>query len=250
MNYDQASGKYAPNEPDKVAELANMFRQSMQNVWLAFGENAARLYTTDEGEQLGEGRWEKRFSISALDIQAAALIGYSPGKVQAAAAHISEAFKFYLLTNPQVRDAILRRPAGKEATKTRWFGFKAIIQEIMSNAPALGGTSDPLFEAKALFRANFHIAAGAVAGVVLERQLKQLCINRGLSIQVDKATISNTNGALMGAGVYDQTQHKRVQVMGDIRNRCDHATTNPARKEEVWELIEDVGTFVRQFSIP
>lgn len=118
-------GQYAPKEPAKVAELANMFRQSMQNVWLAFGENAARLYTTEEGEQLGQGHWEKRFSISALDIQAASLIGYAPSKIQSAAAHINEAYKFYLVTNPQVRDAIVRRPAGKEATKTRWFGFKA-----------------------------------------------------------------------------------------------------------------------------
>jgi hypothetical protein len=241
-------GKYAPNDKVKVDELANMFRQSMQNVWLAFGDNAARLYTIEDGQQLGQGHWEKRFSISALDIQAAALIGYAPNKVQSAAAHISEAYKFYLVTNPQVRDAILRRPAGKEATKTRWFGFKAIVQEIMNNAPMLGGANDPLFEAKALYRANFHIAAGAVAGVVLERHLKQLCVNRGLSIQVDRASISNVNNALLSASAYDQTQHRRVQVMGDIRNRCDHATSNPARKEEVWELIEDVGGFIQQFS--
>ncbi len=175
-------GKYAPNEPDKVAELATMFRQTMQNVWLVFGEHSARLYTTAEGEQLGDGYWEKRFSISALDIQASALTGYAPSKVQAVADHIKEAYKFYLLTNPQVRDAILRRPAGKEASKTRWFGFKAIVQEIINGAPT-SATSDPLFEAKALYRAGFHLAAGAVAGVVLERHLKHLGVSRGLPNQ-------------------------------------------------------------------
>lgn len=243
-------GKYAPNDPDKIAELASMFRQAMQNVGLVFGENAARLYTVEEGERVEEGRWEKRFSISALDIQAAALIGYAPGKVQAVAQHINEAYKFYLVTNPQVRDAILRRPAGKEATKTRWFGFKSIVQEIINSSPGLGAANDPLFEAKALFRAGFHTAAGAVTGVVLERQLKQLCLHRNISIQVDKDGIGKANNALVSAGVYDGTQHKRIAVMGDIRNRCDHATPNPARKEEVWELIDDVGKFIKLFPTP
>jgi len=78
------------------------------------------------------GKWDTRFSISAFDIQASALIGFTPAKVQAAAEQIREAYIFYLLTNPQVRLAISRQPAGKAATKLRWFGFKTEVQNILN----------------------------------------------------------------------------------------------------------------------
>jgi hypothetical protein len=37
--------KNAPNEETKVAELGTLFRQTMQNVYAAFGENSARIYS-------------------------------------------------------------------------------------------------------------------------------------------------------------------------------------------------------------
>jgi len=132
-------GKYAPTEKSQVSELGKMFRQTMQNVYAVFGENAGRLYSVDEGTSQDEGRWEKKFSISALDIQASALIGHPPSKVQPIEKSIFEAYKFYIATNPQVRTAISRRPAGTEATKTRWFGFKTIVQEILSNPVTAAG---------------------------------------------------------------------------------------------------------------
>ncbi|MBD0261621.1 MAG: DUF262 domain-containing protein [Tolypothrix sp. Co-bin9] len=237
-------GKYAPKEQAQVSELGAMFRQTMQNVYTVFGEYSGCLYSVDDGVSQEAGRWEKRFSISALDIQASALIGYSPAKVQTVAKSICEAYKFYLATNPQVRNAISRRPAGMEATKTRWFGFKTVVQEILSNPATLGTENEPLFEAKALFRAGYFPAAGAVAGVVLERHLKALCINQTPPLTARGETINPLNDALKSAQIYDQTQHRRIQVMGDIRNRCSHSVSSPPSKEEVWELIEDVGRFL------
>lgn len=104
----------------------------MHNVWTVFGENSARLYSTGtEDRPTTEGRWEPKFSISALDIQASALAGQNPGKVQLAAEQIREMYVFYLLTQPQVRQAISRQPAGTAATKLRWTGFKAQVQNIL-----------------------------------------------------------------------------------------------------------------------
>jgi hypothetical protein len=242
-------GLYAPNEPTKVAELGDLFRQTMQNVHAAFGEHAARLYTVDDGSPDQSGRWESKFSISALDIQASALIGYSPAKVQAAAKSISEAYRFYLATNPQVGAAISRRPASTDATKTRWFGFRTIVHEILTNPHSTGIGSDPLFEAQALFRAGYFPAAGAIAGVTLERHLVGLCTSQIPPITLAKPTINPLNAALKDANVYDQTQMRRIQVMADIRNRCDHAVANPPSKEEVWELIEGVRKFIREYPI-
>jgi hypothetical protein len=238
-------GKHAPNEPNKISELSSMFRQTMQNVYVAFGENSAKIYSVDE--VTSSGKWESKFSISALDIQASALIGHSPAKVKAAARSISEAYKFYLATNPQVRLAISRRPAAKEATKTRWFGFKVIVQEILSSYPSGVATTDPLFEAKALFRAQYFAGAGAMAGVALEKHLKELCNKQSPPIPTAGKTINPLNESLKSAGVYDQTQTRRIQVLGDIRNRCDHITPNPPSKDEVWELIEGVHKFIKDY---
>ena len=126
---------YAPKDQVQINAQAAMFRQTMQNIYIVFGPNAGRLYSTGtEDRPTTEGKWDTRFSISAFDIQASALIGYTHAKVQAAAEQIREAYIFYLLTNPQVRLAISRQPAGKAATKLRWFGFKTEVQNILGQA--------------------------------------------------------------------------------------------------------------------
>src|SRR5262249_40315450 len=125
-------GKYAPRGESDLNAQANMFRQTMQNVWTVFGTNAAKLYSTGtEDRPSVDGRWEPKFSISAFDIQASALMGQHAGKVQAAAEQIRELYVFYLLTQPQVRLAISRQPAGTAATKLRWTGFRTQVQQVL-----------------------------------------------------------------------------------------------------------------------
>ncbi len=124
---------HAPKDQVQINSQAAMFRQTIQNIYIVFGQNAGCLYSTGtEDRPTTEGKWDTRFSISAFDIQASALIGFTPAKVQAAAEQIREAYIFYLLTNPQVRLAISRQPAGKAATKLRWFGFKTEVQNILN----------------------------------------------------------------------------------------------------------------------
>lgn len=122
-------GKYAP-KGDDIKSQANVFRQTMQNVWNVFGENSGRLYAAGT-EKHPEGKWEPKFSISALDIQASALIGQHPGKVQLAAEQIREMYLYYLLTEPEIRDAISRQPAASASTKLRWTGFKNEVNKIL-----------------------------------------------------------------------------------------------------------------------
>jgi hypothetical protein len=131
---------YAPKDEMQIKAQAALFRQTMQNIYIVFGQNAGRLYSTGtEDRQTIEGKWDTRFSISAFDIQASALLGYTPAKVQEVAEQIREAYIFYLLTNPQIRLAISRQPAGKAATKLRWFGFKLEVQNILNK------TDEPRF---------------------------------------------------------------------------------------------------------
>lgn len=124
-----------PHDEERIAEMRAKFEQTMLNVWAVFGEHAGRLYDTGtEDHPTIDGKWETKFSISALDIQASALIAQPATKVQVAAEQIRESYLFYFLTNPQVRLAISRQPAGTNATRTRWFGFRSVVQEILTNA--------------------------------------------------------------------------------------------------------------------
>ena len=125
---------HAPKDQIKIDKQAEMFREAMRNIYAVFGDHSARLYSTGtEDHPTVDGKWETKFSVSALDIQASALIGQSPAKVQVAAEQIREAYLLYILSNSQVRLAISRQPAAAAATKTRCFGFKAIVQDILSN---------------------------------------------------------------------------------------------------------------------
>lgn len=128
--------KHAPKngETERLEEQTEQFRGAMKNVYTVFGAHSGRLYTVGETESQPDGKWESKFSISALDIQAAALVGHDNDKVQLAADQIREAYLLYLLSNPNVRTAITIQPAGTAASKTRWSGFKPIVLDILSNA--------------------------------------------------------------------------------------------------------------------
>lgn len=110
---------------------------------------------------------------------------------------------------------------------------------------------DELKEADVLLKAGHTRAAGAVAGVLLERHLKTLCTKASPPITLLKSdTISKLNDKLKGASVYDAVQWRKVQWVGDIRNQCDHARTADPRRDDVRDLIAEVRKFVSAFTPP
>jgi hypothetical protein len=108
-----------------------MFRQTMQNIYIVFGPNSGRLYSIPSGSH--DGRWDKKFSIAALEIQASALMGQDPAKVQKVADQIHEHFLFLLLTEKAVQEAISQATGGSAPTKLRWSAFKSLIQPVLEN---------------------------------------------------------------------------------------------------------------------
>src|SRR5258708_5024423 len=120
---------HAPKLPDQVKAQATLFRQTMQNVYSVFGEKSARLYNI--GSKTNNGTWDTKFSIAALDIQASALMGQSPAKVQAAAEQIRELFLLLLLTDLEIQTAISKQTTGTKPTKVRWTVFRSKVQQII-----------------------------------------------------------------------------------------------------------------------
>ena len=120
---------HAPKTPDQLKAQAALFRQTMQNVYAVFGQKSARLYNI--GSKTNNGTWDTKFSIAALDIQAAALMGQPPAKVQAAAEQIRELFLLLLLTDAEIQTAISKQTTGTKPTSVRWSVFRLKVQQIL-----------------------------------------------------------------------------------------------------------------------
>lgn len=85
-----------------------------------------------------------------------------------------------------------------------------------------------------------------MAGVVLERHLKQVCTNHTVALGKKKnLTISDLNDALKNSNSIETTEWRRIQLLGDIRNKCDHASKVEPKEEEVLELIDGVRKVIK-----
>lgn len=88
-------------------------------------------------------------------------------------------------------------------------------------------------------------AAGALAGVVLERHLQRTAENHKISIRKKSPTISDLNDPLKSGGIYDTTVWRKIQLLADIRNLCSHQKTSEPTDEQVEELIAGVNSIVK-----
>jgi 5-methylcytosine-specific restriction endonuclease McrA len=123
-------GQYAPKEPETLQAHANLFKQTIQNIYAVFGEKSARLYETNP--RSNRGVWDTKFSVMALDIQASALVNQPSNKVQQAAEQIRELFLFTILTDTEMQDAISKRTGSSVQTKLRWTRFRSLVDPIIN----------------------------------------------------------------------------------------------------------------------
>ena len=94
--------------------------------------------------------------------------------------------------------------------------------------------------ARELAKNKFTRAAGAFAGVVLERHLIQVCDNHGVKVGKKAPSISDLNNALKDASVIDLPLWRFVQHLADIRNLCDHSKKTEPTAEQVDDLVAGV----------
>jgi hypothetical protein len=94
--------------------------------------------------------------------------------------------------------------------------------------------------ARALAKQGFFRSSGALAGVVLEKHLAQVCANHAVSPSKKNPTIADLNDALKKIDAIDTPQWRRIQHLGDLRNLCDHDKQREPTDDEAAELIEGV----------
>jgi hypothetical protein len=103
---------------------------------------------------------------------------------------------------------------------------------------------DELAEARKLLANEYIRPAGVVAGVALEGHLKKLIAEHKISFR-RTAVLSNLNGALKDAGVYDVPQWRRIQYLTDVRNLCGHKSEREPKREEVEDLINEAAKIIK-----
>ena len=94
--------------------------------------------------------------------------------------------------------------------------------------------------AEELAKYKFVRAAGALAGVVLERHLAQVCVDHQITAGKKNPTIADFNESLKAGGVIDLPQWRFIQHLADIRNLCDHGRTPEPTSDQATDLIAGV----------
>lgn len=130
---------------------------------------------------------------------------------------------------PQFRQQLAIVQAAKARFESSLFEIRQLVQADLLDSE--------LDAAEVLAKHNFTRAAGALAGVVLERHLSQVCADRQLPTGKKNPTISDFNETLKAEKVIDIPQWRFIQHLADIRNLCDHSRTPEPSKEQVNDLL-------------
>lgn len=123
---------------------------------------------------------------------------------------------------------------------------RAVLQRLDSVLEDIRGTlqaallDNELGTAGELAKARHLRSAGALAGVVLERHLSEVCVHRSIKISKKKPTLSDFYEALKVAGAIDVPTWRHLQHLGDIRNLCAHSAHREPTREEIDEMIRGV----------
>jgi hypothetical protein len=102
-----------------------------------------------------------------------------------------------------------------------------------------------LDQARELLKNGFSRAAGAIAGVVLERHLGQVCENHQVKLRKKNPGIADYNDALKQGNVVDVPTWRFIQHLGDIRNLCDHNKSAEPKNDQVTDLITGVAKITK-----
>ncbi len=84
---------------------------------------------------------------------------------------------------------------------------------------------------------GFARGAGAIAGVVLEKHLSQVCNSHGIKITKKDPSINDLNQLIKDNKIIETKDWRFIGHLADIRNECDHNKGREPNIEDVEELI-------------
>lgn len=133
---------------------------------------------------------------------------------------------------PQFRQQLAIVKAIESRFESSLFDIRQLVQADLFDSD--------LEAAEELAKKKFARAAGAMAGVVLERHLAQVCSNHGLKLAKKSPTIADLNDTLKQSNVIAVLDWRFIQHLADLRNLCDHNKASDPTTDQVNELIAGV----------
>lgn len=133
---------------------------------------------------------------------------------------------------PHFRQQMAILKAASARFESSLFDIKQLVQADIFDSE--------LEAARELAKNAYLRAAGAIAGVVLERHLGEVCEQHNLQSRKKHASISDFNEMLKSDTVIDIPTWRKIQRLGDLRNLCDHSKGREPTADEIEELISGV----------
>jgi hypothetical protein len=133
---------------------------------------------------------------------------------------------------PQFQQQLAILESAKARFQSSLFDIRQLVQGDIFDSE--------LDAAEELAKNKFTRAAGAMAGVVLERHLAHVSENHTIKVAKKSPGISDLNNALKDASAIDVPQWRFIQHLADIRNLCDHNKKTDPTVEQVDNLVAGV----------
>lgn len=127
--------------------------------------------------------------------------------------------------------------AAKKRFESSLFEIRQIVQADLFDSE--------IESARELLKNKFHRAAGAIAGVVLEKHLSPVCDDHKIKVAKKNPAIGDLNNLLKAANVIDTAQWRFIQYLADIRNLCDHNKKVEPKAEQVRDLVDGVAKIMK-----
>lgn len=138
---------------------------------------------------------------------------------------------------PRVKQQLAILKAVKARFESSLFDIRKLVQADLFDSE--------LDAARELLKNGFGRAAGAVAGVVLEKHLREVATSHNVILSKKAPSISDWNDALKQGGVIEVATWRFIQHLGDLRNLCDHDKQKEPTKAQVDDLIVGVDKLIK-----
>lgn len=133
---------------------------------------------------------------------------------------------------PQFRQQLNILKSAQKRFESSLFDIKQLLQADLFDSE--------LEAARELNKNGFTRGAGAMAGVVLESHLTQVCENHDIKITKNDPSINDLNELVKTNDIIEVSTWRFIQHLGDLRNKCDHKKKTDPTQQEIEELIEGV----------
>lgn len=138
---------------------------------------------------------------------------------------------------PQMQQQVNILKACERRFQSSLFEIKQLVQADLFDSELDG--------AREMVKHKFHRAAGAIAGVVLEKHLVQVCSNHSIVLPKKHLSIGDLNDLLKKNSVIETPLWRGIQRLGDLRNLCDHHKGKEPTVDDVGELIDSVEKLIK-----